>query len=477
MANFLWGANGEEVTPEEIATRKQIAQSLLTQANQTPANYWTQGVSNMVNALMGGFMQGRAMQAEDAHDDWKQEQLDKYFPKSGGNPSASTSPNQDLAQALTPKDGAPISSTPVSPVATALVSPSTPVGQVAQQGALDAITQNVMDHLKRAESGGRIDAKNPNSSASGPYQIINSTAEGIRRNHPELGLTPGWQTDPNQVEIGAKAGVQDNLTALLAKGIHPTEGQIYQSWFTNPRQTSQIAQADPNAPISSILTPAQIRANPFLSNMTVGDFGNWSAQKMGQTGATAPAQSAPAAQPQPAPSVVQAPQSPGASGFAGASNDGMPSTPDLVRLMADPRTDPQMRAVLSPVLKSRMEMQQLQARQAIEDNSPDAIARRDYYRAQTDHLRMPAKQGPEWVDLTPQEVAQSGRPSGQGWQRNLTTGEIRATAKTPLVNVNTAQKAEDALGIDLAKGKADTINTAAKSYEKDKDLLGSGLIL
>lgn len=75
MANFIWGANGEEVTPEEIAQRKQIAQSLLGQSRQTPAYNWAQGAANMFDSFMGGFMQGRAMRAERANDDYSQAKM------------------------------------------------------------------------------------------------------------------------------------------------------------------------------------------------------------------------------------------------------------------------------------------------------------------------------------------------------------------------------------------------------------------
>lgn len=396
MANFIWGANGEEVTPEEIAQRKQIAQSLLGQSRQTPAYNWAQGAANMFDSFMGGFMQGRAMRAERANDDYSQAKMaalagDGAFGGAGtsvNNPQTNayigsdsvmkdqpagdqsdpfggsgTDVNHPLVQALLPQGGAPASTAPISPVASALVTPSTPVNQVAQGGALEAITQDVMAHLKRAESGGRIDAKNPNSSASGPYQIINATADGIRKNHPELGLTPGWQTDPNQVEIGAKAGAQDNLAALLAKGLHPTEGQFYQSWFTNPSQTSQIAQADPNAPIGSILTPAQIRANPFLSNMTVGDFGNWSANKMGQSTSPAPAQPMAAAQPAPAVGQGQAPSYP-------YYTDPGPSLAQISDVLTDPHMNQSAKGYASALLQNKLQIQQLGAQYAMRQADP-----------------------------------------------------------------------------------------------------------
>lgn len=410
MADFIWGANGEEVTPEEIAQRKQMAQSLLAQSQQRPANYWTQGLANMADALMGGFMQGRAMRAERANDDFNKDALASLLQK--GNDSE-TGPAAPMARSI-----APIGEVdqPISPVAAALTNPQTgEASPVAQNGASDLIAQGLLDHMRQAESGGDNTAKNPRSSATGAFQFTNPTWTGLMRQHPELGLTADGRTDPAQSETAAKQLASDNIAYMLAKGVqNPTQGQAYLAHFAGAPAATNIIQADPSAPASSILSPAQVAANPFLRGMTAGQVQDWAAQKMGS--------SVPQAQQTPAPQ-------PSAGYGAPAPVQSGPSMSALIGVLSDPRANQQTRGVASALLNNQLQLQQVQQRYQMEQADPENVARRRYYDMETQALQQrmnqPAKQGAEYRLLSPQEKQTLGLPVGGNYQMDA-TGKVSA---------------------------------------------------
>lgn len=448
MGNFIWGADGKEVTPEEIAQRQRMAQALLQQGQQTPAYNWAQGAANMFDSFMGGFMQGRAMKAERANDDYNEALTsalkgDGMFGGAGtsaNNPQVNSSLGSDaamraqgdgdqsdpfggsgtdvnhpLVQALLPQGGAPASSAPFNSVAAALTNPQTGVASAgAQNGASDLLAQGLLEHIRQAESAGDNTAKNPRSSATGAFQFTNPTWTGLMRQHPELGLTADGRTDPAQSEAAAKQLASDNIAYMLSKGVqNPTQGQAYLAHFAGARGATNLIQADQNAPAASILSPAQVAANPFLRGMTAGQVQDWAAQKMGGSAPQAPQMPAP----QPSPSSYGVPD-PVQSG---------PSMSALIGVMSDPRANQQTRGVASALLNNKLQLQQVQQRYAMEQADPENVARRRYYDMETQALQQrmsqPAKQGPEYNLLSSQQAQQMGLDPSKSYQMDG-TGKI-----------------------------------------------------
>ncbi|KXV72194.1 hypothetical protein AD952_05630 [Acetobacter cerevisiae] len=432
MADFIWGANGEEVTPEEIAQRKQMAQSLLAQSQQRPANYWTQGLANMADALMGGFMQGRAMRAERANDDFNKDALASLLQQgsgSGGAPSAPTSSSDS------PPIGDPAQ--PISPVAAALTNPQTgEASPAAQNGASDLIAQGLLDHMRQAESGGDNTAKNPRSSATGAFQFTNPTWTGLMRQHPELGLTADGRTDPAQSETAAKQLASDNIAYMLAKGVqNPTQGQAYLAHFAGAPAATNLIQADPSAPASSILSPAQVAANPFLRGMTAGQVQDWAAQKMGS--------SVPQAQQTPAPQP-----SPG-YGMPAPAQSG-PSMSALIGVLSDPRANQQTRGVASALLNNQLQLQQVQQRYAMEQADPENQARMRYYDSMVSRNNGQPQMTPEQQNLQWRAQQAGLQPGTQGYQQFILNGGKMPGQADTGVQTLTAQQAT-ANGLDPSK--------------------------
>lgn len=468
MANFIWGANGEEVTPEEIAQRKQIAQSLLGQSRQTPAYNWAQGAANMFDGFMGGFMQGRAMRAERANDDFNKDALASLLQQgsgSGGAPSAPTSSSDS------PPIGDPAQ--PISPVAAALTNPQTgEASPVAQNGASDLIAQGLLDHMRQAESGGDNTAKNPRSSATGAYQFTNPTWTGLMRQHPELGLTADGRTDPAQSETAAKQLASDNIAYMLAKGVqNPTQGQAYLAHFAGAPAATNLIQADPSAPASSILSPAQVAANPFLRGMTAGQVQDWAAQKMGG--------SAPQAQPQ-APQMPAPQPSPG-YGMPAPAQSG-PSMSALIGVLSDPRANQQTRGVASALLNNQLQLQQVQQRYQMEQADPENVARRRYYDMETQALQQrmnqPVKQGPEYNLLSPQQAQQMGLDPSKSYQMDATGKIMQIGGSGVSVSVNTGNGGvADAASKAYATKSGENLAAQEQDGEKSGSLMGLGKTL
>lgn len=151
----------------------------------------------------------------------------------------------------------------------------------AAAGAEDPLLASYFANTRRSESGGNDSAKNPNSSATGRYQFLDSTWQGLAQQYPELGLTPDGRNDPAQQEKAMKAFTMDNARQLKASGIGVNPGTLYAAHFLGAGGASKVLSADPNTPVASLVGPEVVQANPQLANMTVGEFQQWAASKGG----------------------------------------------------------------------------------------------------------------------------------------------------------------------------------------------------
>ncbi|MBD3844269.1 hypothetical protein IED13_01065 [Bosea sp. SSUT16] len=129
---------------------------------------------------------------------------------------------------------------------------------------LGASPANYFTQTRSAESSGNDAARNPASSATGRYQFLGGTWAGLMKSNPELGLTPDGRTDPQQQERAMRAFTAQNAQALQAKGIQPTDGNLYMAHFLGagaaPNFISAVQQ-DPSVPAMSLVTPQVAAAN------------------------------------------------------------------------------------------------------------------------------------------------------------------------------------------------------------------------
>jgi hypothetical protein len=162
-------------------------------------------------------------------------------------------------------------------------------------GIVPGDARSVMkNRIKVVESNGKATARNPNSTALGPYQFLKGTWERLYRSR--YGATGkssaeihALRTDPRLNEILMDDLMAINEASLRNAGIAPTAGNLYLAHFAGDAGARKLHRAQPNASAREVLGDAVVNANPFLSRMTAADVINWAARKMGgKGGAVAP---------------------------------------------------------------------------------------------------------------------------------------------------------------------------------------------
>lgn len=139
---------------------------------------------------------------------------------------------------------------------------------------------------RRAESGGKDGAKNPNSSATGRYQFIEGTFKQVYKQvygGGDAAANAAWankRNDPAIQEALMDRFTRDNAAGLAKAGIPVTEGNLYLAHFAGIGG-AQALHRNPGASAESVLGAAVVNANPFLAGKSAGDVIAWAAGKMG----------------------------------------------------------------------------------------------------------------------------------------------------------------------------------------------------
>lgn len=173
-----------------------------------------------------------------------------------------------------------------------------------------------LDRLMLAESGGRDDARNPRSTAVGPFQFIESTFLDVARRHFQAEtsvLEPATvlQLRANRAfaRRAAEAFTRDNAAHLAAAGLAPTFANLRLAFLVGPGGAVRILKAEPRTPAITILGSLVVQANPFMAGMSAADLAQWSARNLAASDlgaarlATDPGQFGPVAQKRPKPVI------------------------------------------------------------------------------------------------------------------------------------------------------------------------------
>lgn len=269
-----------------------------------PQGYDT-SLSDVLGMFNSGMDRGRA-QKDDADARTTLAKLAELFGDTGQQPSIPYSFEDPFASVPSQPNVGPLGSAAlgVGGANDAMVGGSVAATQGATDPALAAalggrygpqdsgIDSYLASTLQR-ESGGDPNAANPNSSALGPYQFLESTWNGLAQQYPQLGLTPDGRTDPAQNERAMRQFTQDNARVLSSAGIPVNPANLYAAHFLGPQGASEVLGLADNTPMVAAVSPEVISANPFLQNMTVGDFKQWTA---GQGGSPTGGYQAPSSQ-------------------------------------------------------------------------------------------------------------------------------------------------------------------------------------
>jgi hypothetical protein len=177
---------------------------------------------------------------------------------------------------LTGTVGSVSSATPAEPIAR----------QIVDQASL-ADFEIFLDRLMAAESSGRSEAKNPRSSALGPFQFISSTFLDITSRHfpaaiaslsePEILLL---RMDHDLSRRAATAFCRENASYLRSRGHEPTFAHLRLAFLLGASDAARVLQAPRHTPVTNLLSPAVINANPFMRAMSAGDLLEKSEQEL-----------------------------------------------------------------------------------------------------------------------------------------------------------------------------------------------------
>jgi hypothetical protein len=199
-------------------------------------------------------------------------------PQPSGASMSPESLGSDLATAADPSS--PRAATDKAPGEK--VAPAAPVDRSAFEAFLD--------HLMRAESGGRDTAANPRSTALGPYQFIKSTFLDLARRHfgvevQELSEAEilKLRTNRSFARRCAETYSRENLAFLSEQGLQPTFGHLRLAFLLGPFAAARVLQASPATPVADVLGPAVIRANPFMARMSASNLIAKTARDVGES--------------------------------------------------------------------------------------------------------------------------------------------------------------------------------------------------
>jgi hypothetical protein len=133
--------------------------------------------------------------------------------------------------------------------------------------------------IRAAESGGNDSAKNPTSTATGRYQFLTSTWNGLVDKYPNSGLTKDGRLNGNQQEIAIRLFTAENGRSLRNAGINLNNGTLYAAHFLGASDAVKVLSAPGNTPIESLVAPKVIQANGFLRGMDANKFRAWANRK------------------------------------------------------------------------------------------------------------------------------------------------------------------------------------------------------
>ena len=132
-----------------------------------------------------------------------------------------------------------------------------------------------LDRLMIAESGGRENAKNPRSSALGPFQFLSSTFLDLMARH--FAATTGGKTDVQILQLrtdhqiarnAALVYTRENAAFLIERGLEASAAHLRLAFLVGPYGAARVIGAEPETPVTQLLSSAALEANPFMNRMT-----------------------------------------------------------------------------------------------------------------------------------------------------------------------------------------------------------------
>ncbi|MGG7581700.1 hypothetical protein [Rhizobium sp. Nf11,1] len=170
------------------------------------------------------------------------------------------------------------------------IAPVTPMQTPSNDNRVPApsrspVSDTLIDKIVNVESGGRADAKNPNSSARGAGQFIKSTWLNLMKGEPEAeGKSPreilALRDDKDISRRMVQKYADKNAAVLSKRGVQPTDATIYLAHVLDGPVAAKVLKADPSTPVRNLLKRDVIAANPSIfKGKTAGQVLAWAERK------------------------------------------------------------------------------------------------------------------------------------------------------------------------------------------------------
>jgi hypothetical protein len=132
--------------------------------------------------------------------------------------------------------------------------------------------------IRSAESGGNDSAQNPTSTATGRYQFLKSTWDGLVNKYPNSGLTFDGRMSGEQQEVAIRLFTAENARMLKARDIPLNNGTLYAAHFLGAADAVKVLNASEGM-VADFVPSRVVNANRFLKGMTVAQFKAWANRK------------------------------------------------------------------------------------------------------------------------------------------------------------------------------------------------------
>ena len=197
-------------------------------------------------------------------------------PSPAGAPPTGPTPSPGASQLPGPREAA-------------LTFPTLTLGAATKSDS--PVMDGFLDRLMWVESGGRDDARNPRSTAVGPFQFIESTFLDVARRHfaaETATLAPAQilalRTNRPFARRAAEAFTRDNADILANNALAATPGHLRLSFLVGPNAAVRLLQAEPATPVIALLGANVVQANPFMAGMAARDLVVWSERSIAGSG-------------------------------------------------------------------------------------------------------------------------------------------------------------------------------------------------
>lgn len=164
---------------------------------------------------------------------------------------------------------------------------SAPRDSIDSRNSDGSAVDQFVDQIIQVESGGKANAKNPRSSATGLGQFISSTwMNMVNKYRPDVAKgrskeeVLALRNDPDLSREMTRNYTRENEDYLSSKGHNITPGNLYLAHFLGPGGANKALSANGSSRVVDVMGKEVVSANPFLANYTISDLISWSDRKM-----------------------------------------------------------------------------------------------------------------------------------------------------------------------------------------------------